>query len=477
VTLPGPPTIRFVTAGDKATTISWNRPVSDGGSPITGYAVTPYIGSSPQQPVTFNSTATTQTVSGLTNGITYRFAVQAFNARGTGAYSALSTPVTPGTPGAPVIGAVLGGDAQATVSWTAPANEGAAPITGYVVTSFMGYAPQPPIAFDTSATTQTITGLANGTTYRFAVQAVNAMGTGAYSDVSNSVTPGSPEAPTIGTAVAGDAQATLSWTAPANEGAAPITGYAVTPYIGFTPQPAVTFDSTATTETVTGLTNGSNYRFRVQAVSAMGIGTYSKASNQVTPVTRPGAPIIGQAAVAYPNVTLSWVAPASNGGTFVTGYVVTPYVDGIGLSPITFASTATAETITGLAEGVTYTFTVAAINAVGAGPDSAASNPVTVAPTVPGPPNIGSATAGSGRATVSWTAPLSDGGAPVTGYIVTPYVGSWTGVPRTFNSTATTQVVTGLTNGWPYRFRVQAVNAVGAGGYSAETNRVTPTAS
>jgi hypothetical protein len=76
---------------------------------------------------------------------------------------------------------------------------------------------------------------------------------------------------------------------------------------------------------------------------------------------------------------------------------------------------------------------------------------------------------------VSWTAPAFDGGTPITGYVVTPYVGYWSGTPTWFSSTATTQTVTGLTNGWTYRFRVQAVNAVGVGGYSKVTNAVTPT--
>jgi hypothetical protein len=249
----------------------------------------------------------------------------------------------------------------------------------------------------------------------------------------------------------------------------------VTPYIGNSPQPPITFDSTATTQVITGLTNGDTYTFTVAAINAVGIGAYSTASNAVTPATVPGAPTIGLASVIYPSVTVSWTA-AFNGGSPLTGYVVTPYIDGIPQSPITFMSTATAETITGLTDGVTYTFTVAAINDIGTGPDSTPSNPVTVAPSAPGPPIIGTATAGNGRATVSWTAPALDGGSPITGYIVTPYVSTWTGLPRVFNSTATTQTVTGLTNGWPYRFRVQAINALGTGSYSAESNRVTPTA-
>ena len=57
----------------------------------------------------------------------------------------------------------------------------------------------------------------------------------------------------------------------------------MTPYIGYAPQASTTFLSTATTQTVTGLTNGTTYRFRVQAITAIGTGAYSTASNPVTP--------------------------------------------------------------------------------------------------------------------------------------------------------------------------------------------------
>jgi predicted phage tail protein len=130
-----------------------------------------------------------------------------------------------------------------------------------------------------------------------------------------------------------------------------------------------------------------------------------------------------------------------------------------------------------LTNGTTYTFRVAAINAVGTGPMSAESNPVTpFAPAAPEAPTIGTATAGNGQATVSWTAPTSDGGSPITAYEVTPYIGFAAQTPTTFNSTATTQTITMLTNGTTYRFRVRAINAVGFSGYSKVTNPVTPTA-
>jgi subtilisin-like proprotein convertase family protein len=102
--------------------------------------------------------------------------------------------------------------------------------------------------------------------------------------------------------------------------------------------------------------------------------------------------------------------------------------------------------------------------------------PTTTTATAPGAPTIiRNATAGDGVATVSWTAPASDGGSAITGYVVNPYIGYFPLAPQVFSSTATTQVVTGLTNGTEYRFRVQAVNAVGTSGYSTVTNPVIPT--
>ncbi len=76
---------------------------------------------------------------------------------------------------------------------------------------------------------------------------------------------------------------------------------------------------------------------------------------------------------------------------------------------------------------------------------------------------------------MSWTPPASDGGSPITGYIVTRFIGVSPAGTTPFNSTATTQVITGLTSGTTYRFKVQAVTAVGNGPMSTISNPVTPT--
>ena len=131
--------------------------------------------------------------------------------------------------------------------------------------------------------------------------AINSVGTGAQSGQSNSVTPATmPGAPTIGTATDGNASASVTWTAPASNGGQPVTGYVVTPYIAGVAQATQTFNSTATTETVTGLTNGTAYTFKVAAINSVGTGAQSAASNSVTPATTPGAPTIGTATRGTP---------------------------------------------------------------------------------------------------------------------------------------------------------------------------------
>jgi alpha-tubulin suppressor-like RCC1 family protein len=93
---------------------------------------------------------------------------------------------------------------------------------------------------------------------------------------------------------------------------------------------------------------------------------------------------------------------------------------------------------------------------------------------LPGPPIIGTAIAGNGQATVNWTAPNTSGGSPISGYQVTPFVGTLAQPPQVFNSTATSEPVTGLTNNTTYTFRVAAINSSGTGPSSAASNSVVP---
>ena len=179
-----------------------------------------------------------------------------------------------------------------------------------------------------------------------------------------------PGAPTSVVATAGNASASVAFTAPASNGGSVITGYTVTSSPG-------SFTATGATSpvNVTGLTNGTAYTFTVVATNAVGNSVASTASTAVIPKTVPGAPTSVVATVNDPQVLVAFVAPTNNGGSAITGYTVTS-------SPGSFTATGATSpiTVTGLAHGTFYIFTVVATNAVGNSVPSAASNSVRISP-------------------------------------------------------------------------------------------------
>ncbi|MDQ6721905.1 MAG: fibronectin type III domain-containing protein [Candidatus Dormibacteraeota bacterium] len=275
--VPGAPTAVSATPGDRSAVVNWTVPADNGGSPITGYAVT----SSPTGGTPVIS-GTTATVFGLTNGTTYSFTVVATNLAGNSVPSVPSSAVTPRTvPGAPTAVSATPGNGSAVVTWTAPADNGGSPITGYSVTSSpTGGTPV------ISGTTATVPALTNGTPYTFTVVATNLAGNSVPSVASSAVTPRTvPGSPTAVAATAGNGSAVVSWTSPADNGGSPITGYTVT-----SSPDNKTAASSGMSATVSGLTNGTAYTFTVVATNVAGNSPPSAPSAAVTPQTPPGVP-------------------------------------------------------------------------------------------------------------------------------------------------------------------------------------------
>jgi hypothetical protein len=185
----------------------------------------------------------------------------------------------------------VAGNGQAELSWDAPLDDGGTPVTDYVVQySNDGGSTWQTFADGVSTSTSaTVTGLTNGTEYVFHVAAVNAVGTGAYSVTTDAVVPMTvPSAPENVSATPGDGEVVVTWDAP-DDGGSAITDYAIqySPDGGTT---WITFGdgvSAGTTATVSGLTNNTEYVFRVAAVNSVGTGPYSGLSNPATPVVTP----------------------------------------------------------------------------------------------------------------------------------------------------------------------------------------------
>ena len=236
-------------------------------------------------------------------------------------------------PSAPAKPAAAPGNAQARVTWVAPANNGSA-INEYIVTPFVGATAQAARVFHNTLVSEIITGLTNETVYTFKVQAHNAVGTGAKSLASNGVRVGAPAAPARPTSAPGNALARVTWLAPANAGAG-INGYVVTPYVGAVAKPAHVFNTTALGQNITGLVNGTTYTFKVQAKNPRGIGLPSIASMAVKPTAQPALSLTMNATIGQPilvdayGMTVYMFVPDGSGTTsHVTGALRTswPYV-------------------------------------------------------------------------------------------------------------------------------------------------------
>ena len=297
-----------------------------------------------------------------------------------------STAFVGGAPGVPTGISVSPNSGFAEVDWNAPGDDGGGPITGYILTPYINGVAQDPEVLG-NAPFEFYGPLATGATYTFKVQAVNGGGTSAQSALSNGLTlsgsPSAPSAPYHVTAVAGNAQATVSWHAPSATGGSAITGYFVYPFIGGVQGTAVYSAGTGTSKVMTGLTNGTAYQFSVLALNSVGNSNSSALSNAVTPhapaATVPGAPTTVAATGGNAQATVSWHAPASTGGSAITGYKITPFVGATAKPVVTSSGTGLSKVVTGLTNGTTYTFKVAAVNGVGTGALSSASNAVTPA--------------------------------------------------------------------------------------------------
>ena len=452
-------------ADDGRADLTWSPPLTDGGIPVTGYRVTPYLADAPQPAQTFAGTATAAVATGLANGTMYTFTVSAVDANGAGPQSDPSASVTVGVPSAPTsVSAESSGSGRATLKWVAPASANGAKITAYIIAPFLGGVPQPQQLVP-PGTSGTATGLTNGYQYAFEVAAMSNRGTGTFSIPSESVIVGVPGRPTIGAVTPANSGAVISFTPPAANGS-PITNYAFTAYLGtdFYEEGRL---STATKQTV-GLPNGQGFRFTVSAINSAGEGPQSALSAPIVA----GAPDPATSPSANPGnnrATLHWTI-APNNGAVITGYVITPYLGAVAQAPRAVEGAAPTATITGLTNAKAYTFRIAAVNARGTGPQSSATAPVTVG--APGAPTGVSATPAARSATLRWVAPNGNGAA-IAGYVITPYRGATPEAVRVAHSKAVTLVVGGLAAGAAYTFKVAAINARGTGPQSAPSKPVT----
>lgn len=281
--------------------------------------------------------------------------------------------------------------------------------------------------------------------------------------LTGNITAALASAPTIGTAVAGNASATVSFSAPAFTGGVSITSYTV-----ISSPEGHTGTGASSPITVTGLTNSQAYTFTVSATNSAGTGLASAASNEATPTAgaiAPGIPTITGITAGNAQLSVAFTAPSSDGGASITNY---KYSSNGGSSFTACSPTQTTGpiVISSLTNGTTYNIQILAVNSAGDGlpTSSTAATPHTTADA----PTITSITPSNGQLSVAFTAPVSNGGSAITNYKYSTDGGS------SFTACSPVQtagpiVIGSLTNGTSYNIQILAVNAAGDGTATATT--------
>ena len=354
-TVPVAPTGLTASPGNAQVALAWSA--SAGATSYTVKRATATGG--PYTTVTSSVATNAYTDTGRTNGTTYFYVVAATNAGGTGANSteASATPVAP--PAAPTGLTATPGNTQIALAWSA--STGA---TSYAVlrstTNGSGYVA---INSSLSGTSFTDTGLANGTTYYYVLTATNLGGTsGNSTQASATPLPPPPATPTGLTATPGNAQIGLTWSA--DSGA---TSYALlrstTNGSGYA---TVNSTLTSTSFTDTGLSNGTTYYY---VLNASNLGGTSGNSTQASATPLPPPPPTPTGLTATPGnaqVGLSW--SASPGAASYT--VRRSTSSGSGYITLNNSVTTTTYSDTGLSNGTTYFYVVAATNLGGSSGNS-----------------------------------------------------------------------------------------------------------
>ncbi len=386
-------------------------------------------------------------------------------------------------PDAPTGFAAAAGVGQSVLTWTKPSGT----ITKYEYRQKEGSGawsdsthPWITIASSSALETYTATGLAEGEWW-FQLRAVNSAGNGAAAATSSgaSVTAPPPSALTNVTATGGAGLIMLSWTRPPQV----ITYYQYRTKRGstaWTKWRNINYSSNITKYTLRGLQAGT-YQVRLRATSRAGNGsaTLKRGVTVTTPPVVPISPLNFETAGGVNQATLTWTTPSGSPDLYEWSRQIDGGSWGVVWWRIPDSSGRTSYTIRGLRPG-SYRFRLRAANGAGAGPYAETTTAVTVTGvSSPGQPGSLTATAGpgAGQVTLGWTA----GTGTVTSYdywYETSQVVAGTSRPISGSSASTrSHVVTGLTPGTLYHFRVRARNSRGPSPWQGFASAIPPATS
>lgn len=459
--------------------LKWKKPEDDGGAPIDHYEIEKLDPLTGQWVPCGRSQGPEATITGLTEGKPYKFRVRAVNKEGDSepletehsiiAKNPFDVADKPGRP------TPTDWDKDfVELEWAAPKSDGGAPIEKYIIQmrdkAGRTWVDAATVVGDKTA--GRVEAVEEGHEYEFRVVAVNKAGPSEPSDPSKSVI-AKPRflAPRIdrknlqkkivrsGQLLRVDADVK-------GEPAPKITWTKNTVTLRTAGRLVIENEDYKTTFIMQKVKREDRGTFVVTAVNDSGTDTVEMELEVLCKPSKPKGPLVVSDVTAE-GVKLKWEKPEDDGGQPIENYVIERMDTDTGRwVPCGTSKTPEAE-VTGLTEGQEYQFRVKAVNPEGESEplvtetNVLAKNPYSAADT-PGKPNLKDWS--RDHAKLTWKAPESDGGAPITGYIVekkSPDANKWIKVLET-KSPKCEATVPDLVEGQKYQFRVKAVNKGGA---------------
>ncbi len=357
-TVPSTPLSPGAIPGDNRVTLNWTAPASNGGSTITNYTI-------------YRDDVAIATVGDVleyvddlvVNGQTYIYQITAINEVGESVRSdsVEATPITPATrPSAPQNLTALPADSQVSLNWNAPSSDGGSPITNYTI-----YRNGVEIDRIGNVLVYIDTMAVNGVPYAYNVTAINAIGESLESNTAEATPLATIDVPSVPqnlTAVPGDNQVALNWTAPESNGGSAITNYTIYRN-GLVLATVGNFLEYVDISAI----NGQTYLYQITAINEVGesVRSDSVEATPMAPATVPSAPRNPGVVIGDSQVMVNWTAPVSDGGSAISNYTI--YRNGTAIDTV---GNVLEYIDTTVVNGETYFYEISATNAVGEGAKS-----------------------------------------------------------------------------------------------------------
>lgn len=495
--------------------LSWETPDDNGGSPITGYKIEfkKVPGSYSVLVENTQNSTTTYSHTGLETGASYVYRVYAINEEGQSEASdeAVAKPTSSSTPPEEIppnpprkLTAIDVSPTQIDLSWLVPEENNGPPLSGYRIDVMNGSSSFSTIINNTQNTNTSYSheNLTTGTTYTYRVYALNSVG---YSDASNTIsaTPTKNSSPPVNNIVPNrpsdfsvislsPTEVYLSWDEPEPNNSPKVSGYKIEVKRERNPdnQSSESFD-VLVENTIrkdykhSGLSNEYTYTYRVYAINS--VGQSSPAEGKVIPSHTLVPSGVKAEAVSSTQIDLSWFPPSQTYGQRISSYLIKEEIFANKYETIAkINSDITKHSIKELTTGKEYTYVVVAKYTLGSSDISAKASAIPLESSghtsdetshPPSPPrNLTVKTVSPIQIDLTWQAPSSDGGSPITGYRIDYKVesGKYTTLVKDSQNTKKMFSHSDRKPGTKYTYQVYAINEAGISAPSNESS-ATPT--